>query len=546
MRLRRKAAFILGLVLSLRGVVAETNETGVWEKISNGLNESYVQSLAVTTGKEPSILAGTDKGIYRSSNENFFKNLISFTGEATKVNDIYADSNGLIFAATDSGLYKSSHQGKKFDRIYSSSDEEEKKCLAVLSDEKGVYLGTQKGLFYQPSGKTTWNKTFSVMNKTSVSQILKDNDSLYFVTDHKIFRLKDGHETIEEIFSERLNILEEVDLPSSDEDIIRNKMINHISVTDDHTIIVSSDNGLLYSTDDGESWKDIGLGAVAYKEINTILPVQSLCPTLDQRCLNFLAATDNGVFLYSNGKWTSLYKGMDAHVATDLDLYEGDSVIASTENGVYKLSLKETLALANAPSNLNPQINYDPLSSPFKNEPSIGEVQDLAIGYAEVHPDKIKEWRRKAQNKAWVPSLDIGVDGGKSFSHGDSVYGSSSGGGSHYVGPDDKSAAEDLGWDVSLSWDLADVIWSSDQTTIDSRSKLMVELREDILNQVTRLYYERRRLQMELAQAPSDASIILDQTMRVEELTAMIDGLTGGGFSRRIKDDTSHKSQGHK
>ena len=81
-----------------------------------------------------------------------------------------------------------------------------------------------------------------------------------------------------------------------------------------------------------------------------------------------------------------------------------------------------------------------------------------------------------------------------------------------------------------MSWDLADLVWSSDQTSIDSRSKLMVELREDILAQVTRLYFERRRLQMDLA--AGSAVDTVDMRLRIDELTALLDAYTGGKFSK--------------
>jgi hypothetical protein len=64
----------------------------------------------------------------------------------------------------------------------------------------------------------------------------------------------------------------------------------------------------------------------------------------------------------------------------------------------------------------------------------------------------------------------------------------------------------------------------------------MVELREDILDQVTRLYFERRRIQVELiTYEPLDPQVEIDKEMRVAELTALIDALTGGEFSGRIK-----------
>ena len=91
-----------------------------------------------------------------------------------------------------------------------------------------------------------------------------------------------------------------------------------------------------------------------------------------------------------------------------------------------------------------------------------------------------------------------------------------------------------MSWDVSLSWDLGDLVWSTDQTTIDSRSKLMVELREDVLDQVTRLYFERRRLQAELAADALEPAAEFDKQLRVDELTALLDAFTGGKFSSKL------------
>ena len=63
----------------------------------------------------------------------------------------------------------------------------------------------------------------------------------------------------------------------------------------------------------------------------------------------------------------------------------------------------------------------------------------------------------------------------------------------------------------------------------------MVELREDILDQVTRLYFERRRIQMELITNEFlNPPLMIDKEMRIAELTALIDALTGGEFSKRI------------
>ena len=100
----------------------------------------------------------------------------------------------------------------------------------------------------------------------------------------------------------------------------------------------------------------------------------------------------------------------------------------------------------------------------------------------------------------------------------------------------DKTAVGPQDWGVNLKWKVGELIWNGDQTSIDSRSKLMVELRDDIINELTRLYFERRRLQMEMLFQPPQSDIErVEKELRLQELTALIDGLTGGYLSRCIK-----------
>ena len=164
----------------------------------------------------------------------------------------------------------------------------------------------------------------------------------------------------------------------------------------------------------------------------------------------------------------------------------------------------------------------------FETEPSISDVQEAAIKYAEVHPDKIKAWRESANKKALLPNVSVGLDRYViDYWHWDSG-----------TSPDTLQKGKDaVGWDVTMTWDMGELIWNNDQTSIDTRSKLMVELRDDIMNEVTRTYFERRRLQIEmLTSPPQDLKISLEKELRLQELTADIDALTGGYFSGQLED----------
>jgi hypothetical protein len=64
----------------------------------------------------------------------------------------------------------------------------------------------------------------------------------------------------------------------------------------------------------------------------------------------------------------------------------------------------------------------------------------------------------------------------------------------------------------------------------------LTNLRDRVVDEVTRRYYERRRLMVENALAPVyDDMERMRRDLRQQELTADLDALTGGWFSIELK-----------
>ena len=64
----------------------------------------------------------------------------------------------------------------------------------------------------------------------------------------------------------------------------------------------------------------------------------------------------------------------------------------------------------------------------------------------------------------------------------------------------------------------------------------MVQLRDDILDEVTKIYFQRLRVKMELQQSiPENGVKREEKELRLQELTALLDALTGGYFSANIR-----------
>ena len=135
-----------------------------------------------------------------------------------------------------------------------------------------------------------------------------------------------------------------------------------------------------------------------------------------------------------------------------------------------------------------------------------------------MHPDKIKKWRNSLKYRALLPSVGLDYDKTVNYDSGSDKY---------YIGPHD--------WGFSFSWDIADLVWDTYQDDVDTRARLNTQLRLDVLAEINRVYFERIRLIKEI-NSSSAKEDLFNNKLRLEELTAIIDGYTGGYCSRKTRE----------
>ncbi len=97
----------------------------------------------------------------------------------------------------------------------------------------------------------------------------------------------------------------------------------------------------------------------------------------------------------------------------------------------------------------------------------------------------------------------------------------------------DVDRSRDLEVAVTLSWDLGNLVYHPEQIDVSRETRALVELRDDVLDEITQLYYERRRVLAELA-GTRDPVAALRLRLRADELAAGVDAWTGGWFGRRV------------
>ena len=170
----------------------------------------------------------------------------------------------------------------------------------------------------------------------------------------------------------------------------------------------------------------------------------------------------------------------------------------------------------------------------FDNEPSIQQVHNMAMVYSKSNPQLVESWLNAVQRAYLLPKLNVQYE--KELDSSTRYDYNSDDAGDLQAIADYLQSENDDKVVVKVEWRLDKLVMSSEQIRIINESQKTVKLREKLLDEVTRLYFDRRRLQVEQLLKP--ARSIEDQienTLRLQEMTANLDALTGGAFSASIK-----------
>lgn len=503
-------------------------DPAVWERVQTAANETAFVDVASHPNNPRRIAAATTRAVYASSDEGrTWREQFRLPAGVNAV-EVAVSSRELstILLATDQGLYGSFDDGGHWARLFRGLGEGAAQCAVVAfhpQRNEMVFLGTQGGLFMSSAGGRDWRPVATPVLAGGVRHIAFDPqhpDRLYLLTDQELFvgDLSSGQ------WQRRFGLLHaeeaEVEEPQENEAGEDSGSLHRLSALAvdpqrPSTFYLATTRGLQVSLDDGVTWRRLSSAGLESTTLSRLL-LQRRSP------LAVYAATSRGVARcdVEQEHWEMTTAGSAVMAVHDL-ASSVHFLWAATAQGLYRAVIGPNEFTEDAPP--TPQ----ELLANFTYEPMIAQVQAAAIRYAEVHPDKIKRWRRQAALKALLPSVDVGVDHDRSR---DSRIDEGTFPNYQLITSQDRDSSVD----VSVTWDLSELIWNPDQTSIDVRSKLMAQLRDDLINEVTRTYFERRRLQVALLTSPpSDQQALLEKELRLQELTALIDGFTGGYFSQQ-------------
>jgi hypothetical protein len=160
-------------------------------------------------------------------------------------------------------------------------------------------------------------------------------------------------------------------------------------------------------------------------------------------------------------------------------------------------------------------------------EPSLAALQRAALRLADADAESVRDWRRAANWSAALPIVKLVAE--HDLERDEAL--------DRYQDEPDRWGADtdrDYGFQVSAQWNLAELVFNPDEVRVYSALANRAARREALLTLLIGYYYERRRLQLlEVLEPAPDMAALLERRMRIDELTAALDALTGGMLSRQ-------------
>ena len=524
----RKTTLVLLIFMLFFQQIARAEK--VWQAQNTGISDLDVRSISVFPGDDNFTCAASSKTVYLSQNSGeLWEKTFSLEAEADEINFVTFDffNPKVLYLATTKGLFVTKNRGRDWENIFRRVSEaaNDVSWIALdLLDARKIYIGTKESLYVSSDSGETWRKSNGGLPGSPVRSVVvhpSNSQVLYLANNYGLFKSIDTAQTWKRIYVTSPEVLDDEDKDESAQISEDKSLINCVAIDKGNPkkIFIATGEGVFVSQDAGELWNKLPAQGLSCDYVNFIV--------VSDKNGAVYTATKEGVFefLPELNRWQEIYQGLTARDVRSLALNrKGKQLFAGTDRGIFKtIDINLAQKQNREEKDKNIKIDFEQaLKGLSANEPTIRQVQEAALRYAEVvHPDRIKALRRNARLKALLPDVSLDYD--------KTIYSAT---GKDYsnivIGPRD--------WGLTLSWDVGDLIFSEQVRLIDSNTRLMVQLRDDILNEVTRLYYERRKLQTELILTPPETPHDkLAKTLRLEELTANIDALTGGYFSRNLK-----------
>jgi hypothetical protein len=242
-------------------------------------------------------------------------------------------------------------------------------------------------------------------------------------------------------------------------------------------------------------------------------------------------ATDRGLYRSPNlqGPWSPANGPYATRPVGDLATNGRQDVAPRIDPALY-VATDRGLMVATADSGVDaPEIPHHD-----SHDPSIDRVHRAALDYLELGPSRVREFNEGLDLRGWLPAVGFSFSGEKDKSRGTDHDEAFLSGGLRALRDWDRDRSTGFELRLNLSWGLGDIAYHPERLDISREAREIIELRDEVLDELTQLYFERQRVLAELHSNSGDRDE-LPLKIRADQLAAGIDAWTGGWFSARTR-----------
>lgn len=288
-------------------------------------------------------------------------------------------------------------------------------------------------------------------------------------------------------------------------------------------LLLATDNGLLRSVDGGASWEPAGGSLFADTRI-----VDASAGSLSGQ---FVVATERDLWETrdSGASWRAIAFGAGERAIVAL------LPAAGAERRILVVTRRHLLQLAPVSgATLAPELLASYWAA-ARREPTASEAVELAVTRAQVDFPTTNALRHRARWAGLVPSIragfryvDVAATGERT--HLSLVSPTPAAGSLPPPVFGTRALFDHFFGGVGARWDLDRMIHDSNETPANWASRQQRDAWAALRTTVLEAYAERRRLQLAALVDPGDARARIQRALRLEELTALLNLLTGDAF----------------
>lgn len=164
------------------GIFKTTYQNDSWEQMNNGLTDTYINTLAITSNRK--LLAGTlYSGLFISTDFGNSWTQMQNDFASKSVNCILTKSDGFVFVGTTSGLYRATQNFDFWGKMDADFKTNNNINTIALDSSGNLYTGTNNGMIYKSTNNgVNWTKVFEITGSPIYKIVVSPNNSIFATT----------------------------------------------------------------------------------------------------------------------------------------------------------------------------------------------------------------------------------------------------------------------------------------------------------------------------------------------------------------------------